>query len=661
MNVQGHSCVVRFLVSGWSGGSTELTGGAKPFILGEFNSDEDYFKPLRPQQATIEIFAKASTVSIDDFLADNDYDIIVKFDLGDWAGYWYGYLSQEDMQETWIDTGHILTLRATEGLGELKNISLPDDNGVYTPFALIETCMDETVNNLNDCTVISNLFHTSMTDASEYTGIDQCKIDSRTFESSPTVFDDMYTVLEKINKAWNQTIFQYYGKWWIYRLPEIFKSPTLDLRGFEYDGATISPARTGFTKRYDISVGVDEYVKPISPDMLRFLKKPAKETKVVYNWNNFEEIVCNESFQRGANISESPTQLVYAIDCWTMQAAPLSAPTTDGATFRRVINYGADGRIEDEYARIQEDTYIQTWARSSRINVSAGEQLVVNVNVKWEVSHSKSNCRVMYVLLAGESGTYYSVNQSGNYDWSVATGYYTTPAGNIFIDYASVAADEWNEVSFTTKEFPEAGYIEVLLVHEADFGVIPAGDDIYFKDLKIDIRNAVQLRTNRDIKGDYDKYTIAKNISNNYEDDIFMDDADSKNHKGAIYETDGYTLTGDQWFRHDYNTERFTFKRQNALAHWFMNRSYKTKLDCNFSGITYLNEGVEYPIGLMNTINFIDDAPVKTFAIANLKEIDFMACIWSATLIEVYDTDVPDDVPDVTDVHSFNYIYGNKS
>jgi hypothetical protein len=243
----------------------------------------------------------------------------------------------------------------------------------------------------------------------------------------------------------------------------------------------------------------------------------------------------------------------------------------------------------------------------------------------------------------------------------VATGYYTTTPGNIFIDYATAISTDWNELDFITPVLPEEGYMEVLLVKEFDFGVIPSGGSIYFKDLRLEIRNAVTQRTNRDIVGDFDKYTIDKEVVKNFEEEIFLDDADSKSHKGAIYESDGYTLTGDQWYRRDYPGEAFTFKRQNALAHWFMNRSYKTKLDCNFFGVTWTNEGIEYPIGLMNTINFVDDDPNRWYAITNLKEIDFMSCQWSASLVEVYNTDVPDDVPGDTDVHSFNYIYGNKS
>jgi hypothetical protein len=43
------------------------------------------------------------------------------------------------------------------------------------------------------------------------------------------------------------------------------------------------------------------------------------------------------------------------------------------------------------------------------------------------------------------------------------------------------------------------------------------------------------------------------------------------------------------------------------------------------------------PVGLINTIRFLDDDPNKVYWIANLREIDYANGTWSATLEEVYD------------------------
>jgi hypothetical protein len=187
---------------------------------------------------------------------------------------------------------------------------------------------------------------------------------------------------------------------------------------------------------------------------------------------------------------------------------------------------------------------------------------------------------------------------------------------------------------------------------------------VHFSDLTVEITNSISIQRNRVIRGDYDRYTIPNTITKTETETVYLDDAQTQNHRGAILEDDGITLTGDQWFRRtNFNgdvatAERLTFKRQHALAKWFMNRSYKTKLDVNLYGLKWQDSSsTYYPIGLINTIRFVDDAPAKIFAIVNLKQIDFMACTWSATLMEVFDVTVDSNEPTENDVHTFDYYY----
>ena len=73
--LEGHDCVIRFDFTNYTGASTTLIGADKPFVLREFNTDENIFKPVRPQQAEIQILTDKNGVSIDDFLANTDSEI----------------------------------------------------------------------------------------------------------------------------------------------------------------------------------------------------------------------------------------------------------------------------------------------------------------------------------------------------------------------------------------------------------------------------------------------------------------------------------------------------------------------------------------------------------------------------------------------------------
>jgi hypothetical protein len=270
------------------------------------------------------------------------------------------------------------------------------------------------------------------------------------------------------------------------------------------------------------------------------------------------------------------------------------------------------------------------------------------------------------ILLKNGTQSYY--HRFSDDSWQTYTSGTLSP--DIYTNFPSgKSSKEWETIEFETEQMPIDGWIEIYLINGLQLSSYVAPpvdptDEVHFSDLTVEITNSISIQRNRVIKGDYDRYTIANDIVKTQTETLYLDDAQTQNHNGAILESDGITLTGDQWFRRkDFNgdvatDERLTFKRQHALAKWYMNRGYKTKLDVNLYGLKWKDTSdVEYPIGLINTIKFVDDAPNKIFAIANLSEIDFMNCTWRATLYEIFDSDVADNEPGATDVHTFDYYY----
>jgi hypothetical protein len=202
--LQDDTCKVDFYIDGYTGSIIDLEPASNPFILQEFNSDEDIYKPLRPQQATIN-FISQSGVSIDDFLSNADTYCYVAFEfLSAVQYYWYGYLLQDDFQESWQDQKHIISLKATEGLGLLQNQPLADNAGDeligrYTPWQLIQYAAYGTIQTFVEHRVISNLYHSSMDPILDAPSIGQCYIDARTFSIGDGEYDNKYNVLDKIN------------------------------------------------------------------------------------------------------------------------------------------------------------------------------------------------------------------------------------------------------------------------------------------------------------------------------------------------------------------------------------------------------------------------------------------------------------------------------
>jgi hypothetical protein len=663
-NVERVKCVVNFFFTDYDGNPITLYGGARPFVLGEFNSDEDLFKPIRPQQATIEILASASGVKLEDFLSEDEDNIQVRFDFGDFNQYWLGFLSQEDMSEVWIATNHILTLRADDGIGRLKNIELGDNDGkallgAYDFVELLQYATRGSALNFANGAIISNLFHTSMTDGTDRTGLDQCTTDARTFENAISDFDNKYAAIEKINRAWNQTMFQWFSQFYVLRIPEMFTTEPLE--GFTFDEI----GRYTISQRYDMLVGVGERVKPIMPEMLKTFFKPSKQTTIKYDWENFVQIVCNESFESGELVTamgDVPNgQDVYNVDNWEyVQWTQLNNTTPSiYGQFNRFVIYEGYQPV-DEYVRVIRSP-VNNSARSCNVYVDLEDLLTISFQYSLkDIIPAQSTDFIALVQLFAEDGTYYTLDDDGT--WAQSNSAWSTNVKQLQATFPAGVNDDWFDFEIQTTLI-KTGYIVIYL--NKDPTSAPSLYN-YYRGFNVDIENKLQKLRRKKITGDFDRYTIESRIEKNFDETIFFDDAESKNYKGAIYETDGITLTGDEWYRMknfdgaDATSERFTFKRQNALARWFQNRSYKMKLDVNMYGLLWENPNDPpntLPIGLINTIKFVDDAPGKIFAITNMKEIDFMNNTWSASLIEIFDESGNVNEPTDNDVHTFDYYY----
>jgi hypothetical protein len=385
---EGDFCKVQMSFDGYSGDIIQLNPASRPFILREFNTDEDIYKPLRPQQAEINFISEA-TVSIDDFLGNNDVYCLVKFYYGGELGpnvYWSGYLLQDEFQEFWEDTKHIITLRASENLGSLKTIPLTDDDGLEISSIeyitnYIRYCVKDLVQvgsaKYQTLWILNNLFNTYMDDT--YPSLDQVYVDPRTFSIGDGEYLDEYSVLERINRAFSQTLFQYNNAWYIVRIEEYYIPDTDNLRLFQYKFLQFPVPWDIYTKRFDINVGVNESVKPIAPTMLRFIKRPTKVDQININYDYPSELLCNENFKRGSLLSSTSTTKTYSILDWNAYKGLRESPTPITASYYRKDKLDAFGNVIDSFAYLPFETTGTAsgadWLQSCDIKVTKGDVL----------------------------------------------------------------------------------------------------------------------------------------------------------------------------------------------------------------------------------------------------------------------------------------------
>lgn len=634
-SLSGDNCEVQFYFEGWTGSVSTLNGGLKPFVLKEYNSDNDFFKPIRPFQAEMEILS--DMVTIEDFLADSDDAIQVQFNFnGDI--FWLGWLIQDDFQENWIDTNHYITLRATDALGQIGSQNLPNMVGQYPMLDYISYCLENTSlgTGFGSRQVVNNLFYEGMLDRDDgrYTPLTQTTVDAKTFEN-----DNKLTVLEKINRAWGMTIYQWRNRWFFARLEEWLNNKPLQ-------GLNLGLlSNSAFTKTYEVLVGVTQAIKPIMPEMLKSIRRAFKNTKINFINEFPAELVCNQNFLSGT--LRIPTLNTYTIDCWTLYRPPINRTNPGVTQFYRVNELDVNGIVIDSYMEIVKNANVH-YAVSTPIDLRYNDTIEVSFDVRLKTFNTTASIIVGYILLEAFDGTKYSLDNNGLW-WD--TNNYTQNTKAIFKSWSGDGDDissNWGSVNVKSSPAPESGNVYIYLVNSSNSTLYNSNH----KNLEINITQNVKLKG---IIGDYDQYTLPENITQNYEEQTYLDDADNGQLKGALKFNS--LLTGDRWYRMDYSSERLTFKREKAIGHMTLNRRLRRYLQVNMLGNTWIDEGITRPIWLQNKFIFTDDAPTKKWMIVNLSEMDFSTTEWKAQLVEVWDNDIDTNDPNEYPPHSYGNIF----
>lgn len=632
---QGDSCEVKFYFEGWTGGVSILNGGQRPFVLKEFNNSNDFFKSTRPFQAEMEILS--DLVTIEDFLSDSDDGILVEF-LFNGDIFWSGWLIQDDFEENWIDTNHYITLRATDGLGEIGSENITGISGQYTMLQFLNTCIENTAlgQGLGNKVVVNNLFYEGMQDRTDgrFTPLNQVTTDGRTFSGL-----DKQTILDRILKAWSMTLYQWRNRWFFARLEEWLTN--LPIRGLNIGLLS----NTAFTKEYEVPIGVNEDVKPIMPEMLKSIRRAFKINKIIF-LNEFpNEIVNNQNFLRGD--LRIPTINTFNIDDWTLYRFPLDRSVLGNSQFYRVNETDINGNTIDSYMQIEKNASVN-YAASSPIDLNYNDTLEISFEVRLKTFNTTASIAVAYVVFEAVDGKKWILDDDGIwYD----TNNYTSNIKSLQKSWSGQGDDissNWGEYSVKSNPVPTSGNAYIYLVNSSN----ATNWDSNHKNLQITITQNISLKG---IKGDYDQYTLSQNITQNFEEQTYLDDADNKQLKGALI-FDG-NLTGDRWYRMDFDTERLTFKRQKAIAHMELNRRLRRIIQVNMLGNVWIDESVRRPIWLQNKFVFTDDAPTKKWMILGLTEMDFSTSQWKANLIEVWDSEIDSNNPELYPPHSFGDIY----
>ena len=640
--IDGRTYSVWFRIEGATSPTIELTAGARPVVFREYNTSEDIFKPIRAFLCEIQIQTNVNGVSLDTFTANNDTDIEVRVLFGGYTIF-NGFLLQDDFEEVWDDGNHYLVIRAADGFGLLKSIPFAvggaEAIGKYTPLQFIENATSTIypAGITADYWLLNNLFHDSMVDTAGRHPLNQCYLDAKTFQQEGTQYDDSYTVIEKICRAFGMSMFFYRNQAWFFRPEELYTSYNNNLR---FANVT-SVNQFQILARYDVEVGIGREMQPIMPEMLRSLNRKTKFDEIDFYYNEFDEVLQNETFARGTLTTTGADYKEFTVDSWTYGFGNISnttPPSSGVLRAREDYNVALTGALKERYVYFPIQSLaigdLSHWIKSQTINITNNNSVELSVDFRFQSYLSALN-PVAFVILQASVSQFYSLDENGN--WvsygSLSTAYST----RITVDTSStsgITITDWNTIQVQSIPIPASGTLTVYL----SAATSSTSNFAYFKNFNFKVKSAFESTTDlRRIKGINSYYNKAITVNNSFKQEIFLDDHFSSLFKGAIFQSDQTTLTDADWYRYRFAGESFGFRRQNDTAYWEHNRFNRNKIDVNMYGLWWDNAGTPDFIGFVNTFRFMDDDINKIYYPANISEIDLVNATWSGTLVEVWD------------------------
>ena len=269
---------------------TELSGKSNPLIFNFLSNGDgvtDY--PVKGSTVDIQVYSNTNFQHID-FYSFGNLTWKVQIYYGSTL-FWQGFINSDGYEEPYDQPPYYVTLQASDGLGQLKNIQYKDGDDYYNGRMLESQIIIDILTKIGftGFTEYVNLYEDGMANDVTDSVFDQCKIDM-------DVFKDMYCyeVLEAILKKYNACIRQQNGEMIIYR-PFELKSATV--KGRKFTAATTKTAATDLSaNQYINRTGNASDIHSVDGGALR-IQAPARKVILHQDFGNKDSWIDNWQFK----------------------------------------------------------------------------------------------------------------------------------------------------------------------------------------------------------------------------------------------------------------------------------------------------------------------------------------------------------------------------
>jgi hypothetical protein len=645
------------------------------------NGNGDKFDCIISSELTFGLWLKTSdNVDARDFIVSfhDEWKVILKVD--DQIEF-VGFLVPNECKRELRDKPHAIDLTATDGLGYLKSIDLTDVNGNkfnnqnsfinYISGSLKKTNLDLNIR------VYSNIYAQGMITRNEDSTKDtfsQTYLEYRTFLKNTSTFTDCYNTLEVILKE-GYSLFQWFGKWVIFREGEMQENSGPQIWYTEYDSVNnvVGAALETFSPT---KIKKQSIIHPINADQSLISKFAVKSVKHTFNYTPWAEIPKNNRFDRGSVLLPlgGPDSTAYTISDWTKNIYFVGDGHIESSinNFYRLSTYNQFG-VETDRTIIGETYPVNPSTEifillSEAIPVKQGAKVRIGCQKRFDNNFGPAFSFAMGLTFHGVSGQKYTCE---NFDGGL-TAPSPTPRWQVRGDHTSFLlffarlaityqdTTQWGTLNGTTEAFPEDGVLYMFL--EAVGPIASTGPRQYYKDISFEYIPYI-AGGYIPVLGDYWITSQTPDYKDIIEEDVFVSDSNDKLLKGALLYNDG-SLIGKTWHRFNVNESR-EYKELINIARY--NGSYRRtwQVSGTFGGTSInpdSNPVFRFPLGFHKHFHFpdVNDLNGYKFQLVPPLTIDYKAGVIDATFVDCLQ-DGANDGNQLGNTHEFNYIFKNSN
>lgn len=578
--------------------------------------------------------------------------------------YFEGWLTPDEGNALFQDKPYEVTIRATNGLALLKDVSLvkADGNDFTSDHQLIEYiagALNQTglALPIRCCCQYFNEQMNDKADGLQYDMFGQTYLNYRTFLSDATTFVSCYDALKIILDKFCRL--EYWdGFWLIKSIAELQYVPAGADFYVNYDSNGQNP--TGVIETHNhaqIGKAVDIY--PINEDQQIYSRYAIKSAKTIYNYVVWPEIPKNNKFERGTLLSTTSLgggfeERRYSIPDWTFGWAPsgfiglpsVNTPSDASTAYRLSVFNQYNVEESREIVVDSPGNSQQEWLQSEAIPVRVNDKVKIGFDHKTDFSLT-GNHNLAYVYIVPTAG--------GSKIWLDNLNHWRGSGFGAYEYFYDNGENTNAYVSFSLEPFaiPVDGNLYVAFHNNRG-----SASKFYYKNFTFEYQPYV-AGSLQQVKGDFWIRQQNKVFPDVASEEVLISDSPRKVLKGAMLVASN-SLTTPTWYRYGISESRH-FKELLNIARF--NHSYRRMyaIEGTFNGLNFAPENhqlVKEPLAFHKRYRMVDMVEPRDFVLVPPLKMNIIKGWISANLVEVRkDADGDTDGTQTGNSSEFKYIF----